>query len=72
MDHTEEIIQGGIIMMRIAVLVAILAWVHFCTGCRGVEKVSHSVETNYRTTIVPWDDKVIDKIDLSVTIKRAW
>ena len=49
-------------MMRISVLVAIAAWSYFCVGCRGTEKVSHSVETIYRTTVVPWDDKVIDKV----------
>jgi hypothetical protein len=59
-------------MMRIAVLVAIAAWTYFCGGCRCSEKVSHSVETTYRTTVVPWDDKVIDKVDLSVTVKKTW
>jgi hypothetical protein len=59
-------------MMRVAVLVAIAAWTYFCGGCRCSEKVSHSVETTYRTTVVPWDDKVIDKVDLSVTVKKTW
>lgn len=59
-------------MMRISVLAAIAAWTYFCGGCRCSEKVSHSVETTYRTTIVPWDDKVIDKVDLSITAKKTW
>jgi len=59
-------------MMRISILVAIAAWTYFCGGCRCSEKVSHSVETIYRTTVVPWDDKVIDKVDLSVTVKKTW
>ena len=59
-------------MMRIAVLVYVLALIVFCSGCRSQEKVGYSVETVTRTAANPWDDKVIDKIDLSVTFRRSW
>lgn len=60
------------VMMRIAIMVWALALAYFCTGCRCCHDVSHSVETTYRTTANPWDDRVIDKIDLSVTVRRSW
>jgi hypothetical protein len=59
------------IMMRVAVLVWALALAYFCTGCRCC-KVSNSVETTYRTTADLWDDRVIDKVDLSITVRRSW
>lgn len=59
-------------MMRIAILVAASALMYFCTGCRSSEKVSYSVESTSRTGINPWDDKLIDKIDLSITIRKSW
>lgn len=59
-------------MMRIAILVAASALMYFCTGCRSAEKVNYSVESTSRTGINPWDDKLIDKIDLSITIRKSW
>lgn len=59
-------------MMRISILAWALALAYFCTGCRCCQKVSHSVETTYRTTANVWDDRVIDKVDLSITVRRSW
>jgi hypothetical protein len=59
-------------MMRIAVVVAISALMYFCTGCRSAEKVNYSVESTSRTCVNPWDDKLVDKIDLSITIRKSW
>lgn len=58
-------------MMRIAVLVA-SALMYFCTGCRSAEKVSYSVESTSRTCVNPWDDKLVDKIDVSITMRKSW
>lgn len=59
-------------MMRIAVLVYVLALIVFCSGCRSQERVSYSVETVTRTAANPWDDKVIDRIDMSITFRKSW
>lgn len=59
-------------MMRIAVVVAISALMYFCTGCRSAERVSYSVESTSRTCVNPWDDKLIDKIDVSITMRKSW
>lgn len=59
-------------MMRVAILVAIAAILYFCTGCRSADKVQYSVETTTRTGINPWDDKLIDRIDLSITMRKSW
>jgi hypothetical protein len=59
-------------MMRIAILVALSALMYFCTGCRSAERVSYSVESTSRTSVNPWDDKLVDKIDLSITIRKSW
>lgn len=59
-------------MMRIAILVAACALMYFCTGCRSAERVSYSVESTSRTCVNPWDDKLVDKIDLSITMRKSW
>lgn len=55
-------------MLRVLVLAAAF----LLAGCRSYDKVSHSVETTYRTVASPWDDKVIDKVDVSITVRKAW
>lgn len=59
-------------MMRIALLVYVLALLFFCSGCRSQERVSYSVETTTRTAANPWDEKVIDRVDLSITFRKSW
>jgi len=59
-------------MMRISVLVALSALMYFCTGCRSAERVSYSVESTSRTCVSPWDDKLVDKIDVSITMRKSW
>ena len=59
-------------MMRIAILVAAFVFMYFCTGCRSAERVSYSVESTSRTCVNPWDDKLIDKIDVSITMRKSW
>jgi hypothetical protein len=54
--------------MRIVILVLALS----AAGCRCAPKVSHSIESTYSTTACPWDDKVIDKVNMSVTVRRSW
>lgn len=41
-------------------------------GCRSVEKTTYSVESTARSAVNPYDDKVIDKIDLTITIRKSW
>ena len=59
-------------MMRVALIVYVIALMLFCSGCRTQERVSYSVETVTRTAANPWDDKVIDKVDLSITFRKSW
>ena len=59
-------------MMRIGILVAASALMYFCTGCRSADRVSYSVESTSRTCVNPWDDKLIDKIDVSITMRKSW
>ena len=54
--------------MRIVILVLVLS----AAGCRCAPKVSHAVESTYSTTACPWDDKIIDKVNVSVTVRRSW
>lgn len=54
-------------VVRVMVLVVCL----FLMGCRSVG-VTYSTETTTRSTISPWDPKVVDKIELSTTIRRSW
>lgn len=58
---------GGV-MARLLLVVA------FCglIGCRSVEKTTYSVESTARSAVNPYDDKVIDKIDLTITIRKSW
>lgn len=55
------------IKVRVMVLVACLCLM----GCRSVG-VTYSTEAITRTTISPWDPKVVDRIELSTTIRRSW
>lgn len=52
----------------------LLLVVVFCNliGCRSVEKTTYSVESTARSAVNPYDDKVIDKIDLTITIRKSW
>ena len=55
------------VKVRVMVLVACLCLM----GCRSVG-VTYSTEAITRTTISPWDPKVVDRIELSTTIRRSW
>lgn len=41
-------------------------------GCRSTEKTSYSVETTSRTAVNPYDGRLVDKIDVSVTLRKQW
>lgn len=58
---------GGV-MARLLLLVIFGGLV----GCRSVEKTTYSVESTARSAVNPYDDKVIDKIDLTITIRKSW
>ncbi len=42
------------------------------SGCRSAEKSSYSVETVTRTAVNPYDGQLVDKIDLSITLRKSW
>lgn len=56
------------IVVRVMLLLVVCL---FLMGCRSVG-VTYSTETTTRSTISPWDPKVVDKIELSTTIRRSW
>lgn len=41
-------------------------------GCRSTEKTSYSVETTSRTAVNPYDGRLVDKIDVSITLRKQW
>jgi hypothetical protein len=41
-------------------------------GCRSTEKTSYSVETTSRTAVNPYDCRLVDKIDITVTLRKQW
>jgi hypothetical protein len=43
-----------------------------CLGCRSTEKTTYSVETSSRSSVNPYDARVIDKIDVSITLRKQW
>ena len=57
-------------MIRAAIILLILSLP--CLGCRSQERVTYSIETTGRTSANPWDDRIIDRVDLSVTFRKGW
>lgn len=58
--------QGGF-MIRLVLLCLVCL-----VGCRSTEKTSYSVETTSRTAVNPYDGRLVDKIDVSVTLRKQW
>ena len=55
-------------MIRVLILVILVSLV----GCRSTEKSSYTVETVSRTALNPYDGQLVDKIDLTITLRKQW
>jgi hypothetical protein len=55
-------------MIRMLTLLVVV----FLVGCRSAEKSSYTVETVSRTALNPYDGQLVDKIDLTVTLRKQW
>lgn len=51
-----------------------IVFLMMAAGCRSMEKSSSSytVETVTRTAVNPYDGQLVDKIDLSITLRKQW
>jgi hypothetical protein len=52
--------------------IAFISFVLFLVGCRSTEKTTYSTESTMRTAINPYDCRSIDKVDVTVTIRKSW
>ena len=56
-------------MIRLVKLFVLCA---LALGCRSTEKTTYSVETTSRTGLNPYDVKIVDKIEISITLRKQW
>lgn len=59
-----------LVMTRYLMIVFLM----MAAGCRSMEKSnsSYTVETVTRTAVNPYDGQLVDKIDLSITLRKQW
>lgn len=50
----------------------LIVFLMLIAGCRSVEKSSYVVESVTRTSVNPYDGQLVDKIDLSITLRKQW